>query len=206
MIYRLFCNSNLAWFFLSSPSVVQMKFVEKCFQLEDNIFRIRDDELCAAVTFQSIQKHLYHGHIHFSFLIKKNCTDLPTTIDGGNKKCCDTSKAKAADSKPFSFANKGVIRSNNARKSQSIPSGSMNASKVAANPTNATNSANSQVSLPSISNEVATKSQPPDYSSINRASEDKAPAFGNPFHRSNSNDEVREKRHLSPIFPLFKYF
>lgn len=188
-----------------------MKFVEKCYQLEDDIFRIRDEELCAAVSFQSIQKHLYQGHIHFSFLIKKNCSDSSlTSNDSGKKKCCDPTKSAQAnkvDAKPFSFANKGLIRANNAKKSQSIPSGGGSGSALAtANPANTTtNSANSQQSSSSTSStEPSAKSQPPDYSSINRVGEDKTPAFGNPFHRSNSNnDEVSSKSILNSDFPHF---
>lgn len=163
-----------------------MKFVEKCYQLEDDIFRVRDEERCAALSFQSIQKHLYQGHIHFSFLIKKNGNESPSTIDGG-KKVTEGGQATVAKPTPFSFANKGIIRSNTVRKSQSIPVGS---SSGASNPPPSVNAANSLPSQP-ISTEKATKSQPPDYSSINRLDEDKTPAYGNPFRRSNSNnDEV----------------
>lgn len=173
---------------------LKLKFVEKCYQLEDDIFRIRDEELCAAITFQSIQKHLYQGHIHFSFLIKKSCSDTSTSTDG-KKKCCDPKKVgqvTKVDSKPFSFANKGLMRGNNARKGQSIPSASASSSPAPANAT--ANSANTQsATTSSATAEPATKSQPPDYSSINRVGEDKTPAFGNPFHRSCSTDEVSWK-------------
>lgn len=167
-----------------------MKFVEKCFLFDDDIFRIRDEERCAAVSFQSIKKHLYQGHIHFSLLIKHNGMESSVMVDAC-KKVGDGAQATVAKTTPFSFANKGVIKSNNARKSQSIPMGSSSSVSVASVQANSTNSStNSQPSQPSISTEKAPKSQPPDYSSINRIDEDKTPFYGNPFHRSNSNDEV----------------
>jgi hypothetical protein len=184
-----------------------MKFVEKCFILQDDIFRIRNEELCAAITFQSIQKHLYEGHIHFSFLIKKNCNE--PSIDIGkpaeNVKMPNVQGKKP--SKPFTRPNKGVIRGNNAKQSQSIsippPANSQQQQQ------NSTNSQASQSSISTTTQAIdmkieATKNQPPDYSSINRLNSDKlsiSPVSVDPFKRSNSNDEVT----FSLLIFLFLY-
>jgi hypothetical protein len=163
-----------------------MKFVEKCFLLQDNIFRTRDEELCAAISFQSIQKHLYEGHIHFSFLIKKNCNEPSIDIRKPAENVKMASVQVKSSTVPFTRTNKGV--------SQSIPTAAVQQQQ------SSVSSANSQtLQTPTVTaiETTATKNQPPDYSSIssiNRLNPDKpsiSPAFAiDPFKRSNSNEEV----------------
>jgi hypothetical protein len=132
----------------------KMKFVEKCFVFADDVVKLRNKERCAAVTYQSIEKHLFQGHIHFSFLIKKNCKESlnPGTAIENLKKDCTKPKATV-----HSMPNKGSLKGNNVRKGQSIPDVKAIGGGV-------------------LKKEVVTveiedskgKGQPPDYSSINR--------------------------------------
>lgn len=141
--------------------------MEKCFALNDDVIRLRDNEQCAAVTFKSIQKHLFEGHIHFSFLIKKNCKESLST-----ESLPASDKREGANAKDVghSFANKGSMKSNNVRKAQSIPA-DVKPSAGGAVP--------AKKEPIYIEVEVA-KTQPPDYSSINKINNQKQ--FTSPAH------------------------
>ena len=132
-----------------------MKFVEKCYVLADDVVELRSKERCAAVTYQSIEKHLYQGHIHFSFLIKKNCKDSLSSemVSGNSKKDCTKPKAAV-----HSVPNKGSLKGNNARKGQSIPDVKATGGGVL----------KKEVVTIEIEDTKGGKGQPPDYSSINR--------------------------------------
>lgn len=132
--------------------------------LADDVIRLRNNELCAAITYQSIEKHLFEGHIHFSFLIKKNTKEslnVGTAPENGKK---GSSYQKQA---PHSFANKGSMRGNNSRKIQSIPDVKQSGGGVL------------KKEVVSVQIE-GTKSQPPDYSSINKFDNNKQ--FTSPAH------------------------
>lgn len=139
--------------------------------------------MCAAVTFQSIMKHSHDDHIHFSFLIKKNCKESLNI-----KAPAQNSKANAFEAKPMShkIPNKGIRKPNNFRKGESIP----NVSIV-------------RQEIPSTSIDVSpTKhsNQPPDYSSINKKDNErhfKSPAHCTAAMNRNDNDLV------SKFFPFF---
>jgi hypothetical protein len=131
-----------------------MKFVEKCFVLDDDVARLREQELCAAITFLSIQKHLHDEHIHFSFIIKKN-TKEPWSVkappEGTKVDIAAKPKAPA-----HSVPHKGSLRGNNVRKGQSIPDVKATGGGVVPK-------------MPLVVEvEETKKSEPPDYSSINR--------------------------------------
>lgn len=136
-----------------------MKFVEKCFVFDDDVIRLRDQELCAAITYQSIEKHLFEGHIHFSFIIKKNVKESPKVgapPDANSKK--EVSKSKET---PHVVVNKGSLKGNNVMKGQSIPDVKATGGGVTKKePTSAELDSN--------------KSQPPDYSSINKCNTNKS--------------------------------
>lgn len=122
--------------------------------LDDDVIRLRDNELCAATTFQTIQKHLFEGHIHFSFIIKKNGKE---SLNVGSPPIVSKTEASKAKPAPHVAANKGSVKSNNAMKSPSIPDVKATGGGVAKKePTSA------ELDL--------MKSQPPDYSSINKTS------------------------------------
>jgi hypothetical protein len=119
--------------------------------------------LCAAVTFQTIEKYLNDDHIHFSFLIKKNCKEsfnIPT-ISPTDK------KSDAAKKPPHSVPNKGILKINNVRKGPSIPesaksSGSKEVKKDAEKVVQ-------ELSRPTTLRQF---SNPPEYSSINKHEHD----------------------------------
>lgn len=132
-----------------------MKFVEKCFVLDDDVIGLRNKELCAAITYQSVEKHLFQGHIHFSFLIKKNCKEsLKTGASVENVKN-DCTKPKAA---AYSMPNKGSLKGNNVRKGPSVPDVKATGGGVL----------KKEIVVVEIEENKAGKSQPPDYSSINK--------------------------------------
>lgn len=180
MIYWVWFPSLflLLWRYLRlSP---QMKFVEKCFVLDDDIVRLRDRELCAAITFQSIQKHLHSEHIHFSFIIKKN-----TKEPWGVKAPPEGTKVDAAKPKApvHSVPNKGSLRGNNVRKNQSIPDVKLTGGGV------------TKKDPPAVEIEETKKSQPPDYSSINKNHDKRL--FASPAHCTEAlkrnDDEIVSK-------------
>lgn len=136
--------------------------------LDDDVIRLRDTEACAAVTFQSIEKHLFEEHIHFSFLIKKNINEAlkvgPSCENGKGEQAV---KPKAAV-RPAS--NKGSLRGNAAIKGQSIPdavklSGGVVIKKEA---------------VVEIEETKLPTPKPPDYSSINKINNNKQ--FTSPAH------------------------
>jgi hypothetical protein len=132
-----------------------MKFVEKCFVLNDDVIGLKKKELCAAITYQTIEKHLFQGHIHFSFLIKKNCKESLNIGAPSEKEKKDCIKPKAA---AYAMPNKGSMKGNNNRKGQSIPDVRATGGGVLKKET---------VSV-EIESVREGKSQPPDYSSINK--------------------------------------
>lgn len=129
-----------------------MKFVEKCFVLEDDVIKLRNNEMCAAITYQSIQKHLLEDHIHFSFLIKKNVKE-PSPV----KTLPDKKEPVKAKPKPevYKMPNKGSLRGNNSRKGPSVPEAKQIVGSVV----------KKEVVLVEVEE---MKSQPPCYSSINK--------------------------------------
>lgn len=137
--------------------------MEKCFTFKDDVITLRDKELCAAVTFQTIEKYLNEGHIHFSFLIKKNTKESFTIppITPTDKKNDATKKSSN------SVRNKGILKINNVRKGSSIPesvksSGSKEVKKDA------------EKTFDDISRPMTLRqnSNPPEYSSINKHEHD----------------------------------
>jgi hypothetical protein len=136
--------------------------------LEDDVIRLRDNELCAATTYQSIQKHLFEGHIHFSFLIKKNCKESSTRKENSKPESKEATVQKAT-TKTHQMPNKGSLKGNNLRKAPSIPiggdfkpSGGVVKKEIAS------------VEL------VAVAKHPPDYSSINKIQHNRN--FTSPAH------------------------
>lgn len=135
--------------------------------LNDDVIRKRSEEQCAAITYQSIAKHLFEDHIHFSFIIKKN-----------TKESWNVGKAPEAiqpvklqhKSTVHSVPNKGSMKGNNVRKGQSIPDAKLSGGGV--------------LKKEAISVEIeetkGAKSQPPDYSSINKVDNNKQ--FTSPAH------------------------
>ncbi|KAG5677792.1 hypothetical protein PVAND_007522 [Polypedilum vanderplanki] len=158
----------------------KIKFVEKCFVFDDDIERLRDKEMCAAVTFQTIEKHLDEGHIHFSFLIKKNCKE---TLNIKAPVVSDNKNVVVAKSSSHTVPSKGILKSNNARKSQSIPSDPKPPTII---------TIRKEVEEDPLKN-LPTKQnsqQPPDYSSINKQDDERH--FKSPAHCTsaiNRNDD-----------------
>lgn len=134
---------------------------------DDNVIRLRDKELCAAISYQSINKHLHEDHIHFSFLIKRNCKEplnvgtLPEKING------ESTKPKQA---PYSMPNKGSLKGNIVRKAQSIPDVKLTGGGVLSK----------EVISVEVERAKEVKNQPPDYSSINKINNNKQ--FTSPAH------------------------
>ncbi|XP_070496439.1 uncharacterized protein [Chironomus tepperi] len=150
----------------------KIKFVEKCLVYNDDIIKIRDEEMCAAVTYKSIVKHLDDNHIHFSFLIKKNCKETLNI-----KASAQNEKAKAVIPKPTNHAvqNKGILKSNNNKKGQSIPDVKSQATVIV-------KYENSSLPLEDSIKNLQNKqnNQPPEYSSINKGDDEKhfiSPAY-----------------------------
>lgn len=117
--------------------------------------------MCAAITFQTIEKYLNEGHIHFSFLIKKNAKEsfnIPQIAPTDKKN--DAAAKKATNSAP----NKGILKINNVRKGPSIPesvksSGSKEVKKDEAEKDFR------DLTKPTV---LRQNSNPPEYSSINK--------------------------------------
>jgi uncharacterized membrane protein len=138
---------------------------------------LRDKEFCAAVTFQTIEKFLVEGHIHFTFLIKKNCKESPDVqpFSNNDKKSSDQTKPKAQSNN--SSSNKGILKGNVLRKSQSIP---LDTSKPY---------------QPAKKDEILMRqnSNPPDYSSINKVERErhfKSPAYCTSAINKNDDESV----------------
>lgn len=142
---------------------------------DDDIIKLRENELCAVVSYQSLQKHLFEAHIHFSFLLKKNCKEtisMPKGMCNGLKK--DILIHKTA---PYSMPNKGSMKGNNIRKGASVPIVSGIGGGVL-----------KKEPPPAI--EAPGKTHPPDYSSINKS--ENVHSFQSPVHSKaaiNRNDE-----------------
>ncbi|CRL02799.1 CLUMA_CG015846, isoform A [Clunio marinus] len=158
-------ESFLYEFMIKSPKENhwKTKYVEKCFVLNDDITHLRDNELCAAITYRSIQKYLYEGHIHFSFLIKKTSKDLNVAIKASEGSKKETGKKKP---KPYKADNKGCLKGNNVRKAPSIPDVKPSAADI--------------IKKDIVVEVDSSKNQPPDYSSINRHNNGKQ--FASPVH------------------------
>lgn len=124
--------------------------------LDDDVFRLRDNEMCAAITYQTIQKHLLEDHIHFSFLIKKNCKE---SLNVGSLPDSQTKKKEGEKPKPHVVPNKGSLRINHARKGPSIPDVKLSGGGIL----------KKEIAIaPDIEDTKAVKSNPPEYSSINK--------------------------------------
>lgn len=157
--------------------------MEKCYVYDDDIIKLRENELCAVVSYQSIQKHLFEAHIHFSFLLKKNCKEtisMPKGMCNGLKK--DILIHKTA---PYSMPNKGSMKGNNIRKGASVPIVSGIGGGVLKKDTPISIAIQMEEILKSNS-----KAHPPDYSSINKS--ENVHTFQSPVHSKaaiNRNDE-----------------
>lgn len=134
--------------------------------LDDDVLRLRDTETCAAITFQSIEKHLFEEHINFSFLIKKNIKDALKADASCNGASNEAAKAKPA---AHSVPNKGSLRTNNVRKGQSIPDAKLSGGGVL----------KKEVISVEIEETKGSKA-PPDYSSINKINSHRQ--FTSPAH------------------------
>lgn len=138
--------------------------------LDDDVTKLRNNEMCAAITYQTIQKHLYDDHIHFSFLIKKNCKESlnvgapPDTAAGK-----DCTKPKQP---PHSVPHKGSLRGNNVRKGPSVP--------VAPSAGGGGAKKETTTAVEAADDTKNTKSQPPEYSSINKINNNQQ--FTSPAH------------------------
>lgn len=149
--------------------------MEKIFVLDDDVIRLRDNEQCAAITYQSIEKHLHEDHIHFSFLIKKNGKESfsnQTSKEGGQN------ESVRPKSEPYKMPHKGSLKINNVRKAPSVPDAKLSGGGVLKKP---------DVCI----NVELAKNQPPDYSSINRVTAQNgmsSPAFTTPS--LSRNDEA----------------
>lgn len=157
-----------------------MKFVEKCFVLDDDVTDLRNKELCAAITYQTIEKHLLQGRIHFSFLIKKNCREVRNIKAPPENVKNECIKPKAA---AYSRPNKGSMKSNIVRKGPSIPD------------VKATGGGVLKKEIVEIESSKSAKSQPPDYSSINKKPNNElhtSPAFCTEALKRN-DDEIVSK-------------
>lgn len=139
--------------------------------------RLRDNELCAAISYQTIQKHLHEEHIHFSFLIKRNCKEsanVGALLENGK---AEPLKLKQA---AHSVANKGSLKGNILRKVQSVPDVKSSGGGVLTK------------AVISAEETGQPKSQPPDYSSINKITHTKqltSPAHWTEAMKRN-NDEL----------------
>lgn len=148
---------------------------------DDDIMKLRDKELCAAVTFQTIEKHIKDDHIHFSFLLKKNCKE---SLNVGT--LSEENKAESTHKKvtPHSVPNKGSMRGNNVRKGQSVPDVKATGGGVL----------KKEVAITEAEDVKSVKSQPPDYSSINRFTKIhpmSSPAYCIEALKRNDNELVR---------------
>lgn len=147
--------------------------------LDDDVILLRDNEVCAAITFQSIEKHLLDEHIHFSFLIKKNIKEAPSSSSAHVCRIKETSKV-GVKSKTA-----GSLRGNNVKKCQSIPDVKLSFGGVL----------KKEVELDET---TGSKNQPPDYSSINKITNNKQ--FTSPAHSTEAmkrNDEELVVTNLS---------
>lgn len=123
---------------------------------DDDVISLRDKEMCAAVTFQTIQKHLHEGHIHFSFIIKKNCKESFSVQSASDKKGIE--KAKSPSQPTHSVPNKGILKGNVLRKTQSVPDATKSSSPATT----------SKKDVETFQLPMRQNSNPPDYSSINK--------------------------------------
>jgi hypothetical protein len=171
--------------------------VEKCFVYDDDVVHLRDKEMCAAVTFQSIEKHLDEGHIHFSFLIKKNGKE---SFEMKTPPVSEKKGAMPVKPKTLALSKKGILKSNNVRKESSIPDLKL------PSPSGASVDAKKDVELgiDVLKNSTAKQNlQPPEYSSINKHETEKC--FKSPAHCTlainKSNDVLVSK--FRSLFSLF---
>ena len=156
---------------------MKIKFVEKCSVYSGDVIRLRDNELCAAISYQSIQKHLFEGHIHFSFLIKKNCKESLNVGSLPESKKCDAVKPKPAC---YTMPNKGSMKANNTLKGKSIPDVKLSGGGVLPK---------EPITVPV----EEAKKQPPDYSSINKVHDQKqscSPAYCTEAMKRNDDELV----------------
>lgn len=155
--------------------------------LDDDVTKLRNNEMCAAITYQTIQKHLHDDHIHFSFLIKKNCKEslnVGALPDKPASNPCTKPKQP-----PHSVPHKGSLRGNCVRKGPSVPVAPSAGGGVAKKETPPAVEADDTKS---------TKSQPPEYSSINKINNNQQ--FTSPAHRTEAmkrNDEELVSTNLS---------
>ena len=157
--------------------------MEKCYVYDDDIIKLRENEFCAVVSYQSLQKHLFEAHIHFSFLLKKNCKEtisMPKGMCNGLKK--DMLVLKTA---PYSMPNKGSMKGNNIRKGVSIPI----VSSIGGGVLKKEAAMSIVIQMEDVSKSIS-KTNPPDYSSINKS--ENVHSFQSPVHSKaaiNRNDE-----------------
>lgn len=148
---------------------------------EDDVISLRDKEMCAAVTFQTIQKHLHEGHIHFSFIIKKNCKENPNVQSLTDKKGIEQTKSLPSHSVP----NKGILKGNVLRKTQSVPDAAKSSSQATTSKKDVETFLDFHKNLPMRQN-----SNPPDYSSINKVEHSKSPAHSTSAINKNDDEFV----------------
>lgn len=145
--------------------------------------------MCAAVTFQTIEKHLHEGHIHFSFLIKKNCKE---TLNIKAPAVCDKKNVIVAKASSHTVPNKGILKSNNVRKGQSIPIDPRPPTIVIVQ---------KEPDEDPLKNLIT---KPPDYSSINK--HDNERHFKSPAHCTlaiNKNDDDLVSKFVPSLFTAF---
>ena len=138
------------------------------FAFDDDVIRLRDKEFCAAISYQTIEKHLHENHIHFSFLIKRNYKEplnVKASLENGKS---EPLKLKQS---AHSFPNKGSLKGNNVKKVQSIPD---------AKPSGGGSELAKTVISVEVEGAKEVKNQPPDYSSINKINNNKQ--FTSPAH------------------------
>jgi hypothetical protein len=158
---------------------------------DDDIVRLRDKELCAAVTFQTIEKHLDEGHIHFSFLIKKNCKE---TLNIKAPVVSEKQSVVLAKASSHSVPSKGILKANNSRKGPSIPSDPRPPTVIVVyrEP--------QEEPLKNLPSKQNSQQQPPEYSSINKHEDErhfKSPAHSTAAINKNDDDLVSKFRSRS---------
>lgn len=113
-------NDNVITHPKSTSKNFQIKFLSNCYSDCEIIQNLIESEKCAVLTHNTLKHYVCNGELHFKFIIKRKDDDEFT-----KKKLEDNSKTVTPPTKPVAnvpIRNKGTIKPNTIKKSNTIPS------------------------------------------------------------------------------------
>lgn len=158
-------------FIVKSPAENQrkIKFVENIVSDSISVGELIGSGRCVTITHAVIKNHLHNDNIYFRFVVKKKEAD---TVDSpriflATKQNSTDEKSKHKVTHPIkpklnfnSFPNRGVARSNNSKKSPSVPNSPATSGKMP--------SAQNKIEFVPVLIRSTHSAELPDYSSINK--------------------------------------